>query len=259
MKHTMSLKVRVLATAAVVLLPVLAGVAPAAATAAPFAGAPYTALSHKTVANAKVKPKAALSLAVLGAHGVPATGVSAVVLTVTVSSPSASGGLVVFAAGARRPAVTSVSLVKGHSSTSDVVVVPGLKGRVTVYNASAAAAHVVVTARAYYAAPGTLKATSATSGFVRVTQRRLGTVVVKAAASSTFVALGKIGVPATGVAGVVVSLTVATPGASGALVVFPYGSKAPRQSTLSLHAGRAVTASVVIKPGAKGRFAVTNR
>jgi Fibronectin type III domain len=240
-------------------LPLAAAAVPARAAAAPSAGAPYIAVSHQQLVTAKVKAKGALSFAVLGVGGVPASGVSGVVLSVSVTAPAVSGALVAYPAGTKRPGVVSVSLTKGHASASDVVVVPGVGGRVTVFNASKASQRGGATAVAYYTAPGTVKATNATAGFVPVTPKRLGSVAVKAAGSVGLTALGKVGVPRSGVAGVVVALTVVGPVKSGALVAFPFGTKAPKQGSMSFHAGRSVTAPVIVKPGSSGRIELTNR
>jgi Tol biopolymer transport system component len=247
------------ATSLVLALPFAVTAGPAQATAAPAAGAPYVSVSHGRLADARIKPKGVLSFVVIGRSGTPVDGVSAVVLSVSVNSPASNGALVVYATGTKRPGVTSVSLAKAHASASDVVVVPGAAGKVSLYNGSSATQRVVVTARAYYAAAGTPKARNATAAFVRVAPRRLGSIAVKSGAASSLVVLGKVGIPKAGVAGVVVSLSVSAPSVSGTVATYAYGTKPPKQRTLSLHAGRSVTAAVVVKPGAQGRIAVANR
>jgi Tol biopolymer transport system component len=233
--------------------------APAALAATRPASAPLVPLAHKHLLDARVKAAAAASFRVLGAAGVPAAGVSAVVVSVAVASATSGGALVAFPAGAKRPHVVSVTLVKGHAAAARAVLVPGKLGKADLYNGTATTQRLVVTVLGYYAAPGTAQASNATSAFVALSAKRLGSVVVKASGAAAVTALGKVGIPTSEVDGVVVALTVAAPTSNGALVAYPYGSKAPKQSSLSFHAGRAVTAVVIVQPGVQGRIVVADR
>jgi hypothetical protein len=55
-----------------------------------------------------VAPGSTVELQVAGRNGVPATGVTAVTMNVTVTEPAAAGYLTVFPAGAPRPVVSNI-------------------------------------------------------------------------------------------------------------------------------------------------------
>ncbi|MBB5871372.1 hypothetical protein F4553_004751 [Allocatelliglobosispora scoriae] len=89
-------------------------------------------------------------LQVTGRGGVPGTGVGAVVLNVTVVSPSAAGYLTVFPTGVARPTASSVNFAKGWTGANSVTVAVGTGGQVDIYNAVGSAG-VIVDVAGYYA------------------------------------------------------------------------------------------------------------
>ncbi|MER6077589.1 PKD domain-containing protein [Streptomyces sp. NPDC001833] len=84
---------------------------------------------------ARLAAHATLKLKVTGAHGVPATGVTAADLNLTVPSPSGSGYLVAYADGTARPGVYSLSFTKGHTAAGRALVKVGTDGEIDLYNA----------------------------------------------------------------------------------------------------------------------------
>lgn len=66
-------------------------------------------------------------------EGVPLTGVTAVVLNVTVTNPTQDGHLIVQPHGVARPNVSNLNFLAGQT-VSNLVVVPVVDGRVTFYN-----------------------------------------------------------------------------------------------------------------------------
>jgi hypothetical protein len=78
---------------------------------------------------------------VTGQGGVPASGVTAVVLNATVTQPAAGGFLTVFAAGSARPMVSDLNYAAGETRPNLVVVQLGAGGRVSLF--SSATSHVV--------------------------------------------------------------------------------------------------------------------
>src|SRR5215472_2513428 len=89
------------------------------------------------------------TLTVTGARGVPATGVTGVLLEVTSAHASAPARVTVYPAGAKRPAITSASLARGGAATALVPVRPGTGGKVSVA-ISAGQANVAVDEIGYY-------------------------------------------------------------------------------------------------------------
>ncbi|MER5520065.1 PKD domain-containing protein [Streptomyces sp. NPDC002763] len=84
---------------------------------------------------ARIAAHATLRLKVTGAHGVPATGVTAVDLNLTVPAPSGNGYLVAYPDGTARPGVYSLNFTKGHSTANSALVKVGTDGEIDLYNA----------------------------------------------------------------------------------------------------------------------------
>ncbi|MER6223753.1 PKD domain-containing protein [Streptomyces sp900105755] len=84
---------------------------------------------------ARLAAHATLKLKVTGAHGVPATGVTAADLNLTVPAPSGNGYLVAYPDGTSRPGVYSLSFTKGHTATARALVKAGTDGEIDLYNA----------------------------------------------------------------------------------------------------------------------------
>ena len=239
------------ATTVATALVLASGVGPAAAATPSGGGSPYVAVKHKQLLHGTVKAHQAVSFALAG---VPSTGVSAVVLSVSVTAPAASGSLVTFPYGARRPGTVSLAFSRTHGASGLVVVAPGSHRRTSLFNSSSALEHVAATVVGYYAAAGTPKETTA---FVPVTPKRLASVALKVKGSVAFA--GGRSIPGVDVAGLVLAVTVSAPATSGALVVFPYASKPPRSKSLAYAAGRSTTTLLIAKPGSRGRLQVTGR
>ena len=91
-----------------------------------------------------------VSVLVAGHGGVPTTGVSAVVLNVTATQPSAAGSLAVFASGAVRPLVSNVNFVAGQTVPNLVVAPVGANGRVTIFNNSGGTVQVIADVSGYF-------------------------------------------------------------------------------------------------------------
>ncbi|MFD4508386.1 PKD domain-containing protein [Streptomyces sp. NPDC058457] len=84
---------------------------------------------------ARLAAHATLKLKVTGAHGVPATGVTAADLNLTVPSPSGNGYLVAYPDGTIRPGVYSLNFTKGHTAANRALVEVGTDGEIDLYNA----------------------------------------------------------------------------------------------------------------------------
>jgi hypothetical protein len=81
-----------------------------------------------------VGPNATIVLPVAGRGGVPATGVSAVAVNLTVTSPTAEGYLTVFPSGASRPLASSINFTPGLTVANTVVAKLGADGSLSIYN-----------------------------------------------------------------------------------------------------------------------------
>ena len=100
--------------------------------------------------KAKLGPNGTVNLQVTGRGGVPATGVGAVVLNVTVAEATASSYLTVFPAGQSRPTASSLNFQKGWVRSNSVTVAVGAGGKVAVHNFTGYT-HAVVDVTGFYA------------------------------------------------------------------------------------------------------------
>jgi len=121
----------------------------------------FTSLTPVSVLNtaagvgapmAPVSAGASVSLLVAGAGGVPATGVGAVTLNVTVTAPTSAGVVTVYPAGVSRPVASNLNFTPNRASTNMVVVRVGVGGRVVLFNGSAGTLTLSADVAGYYAA-----------------------------------------------------------------------------------------------------------
>ena len=99
-----------------------------------------------------VGPSTPLAVTVAGNGGVPSTGVSAVVLNVTVTQPAASAYVTAYPTGQPRPVASNVNYVTSETVANRVIVPVGTNGRVTFF--SAAATDLIVDVSGWYTATG---------------------------------------------------------------------------------------------------------
>ena len=76
------------------------------------------------------------SLQISGRAGVPAGGVAAVALTVTVTQPAASGHVRIWASGATAPSTSNLNFTPGATAANTVIAPVGADGAVQIYNGS---------------------------------------------------------------------------------------------------------------------------
>ncbi len=245
---------------------------PAVATEAPAVAGAFVSVGPARVLDtrkgtgapvARVAAKGTVHLPVLGQGGVPVSGVAAVVLNVTVAAPAGSGFVTVFPDGRPRPTVSNLNFVAGQTVPNLVVVPVGANGKVALYNGSGGSTDVLADVAGYYlsgapAQPGTF--VSVGPARVLDTRKGVGAPVARVGAKATvhLPVLGRGGVPVSGVAAVVLNVTVAAPAGSGFLTVFPDGRPRPTVSNLNFVAGQTVPNLVVVPVGANGKVALYN-
>ena len=89
------------------------------------------------------------AVAVLGQGGVPSSGVSAVVLNVTIVNPTAAGFLTVYADQSAPPPTSDLNFPAGALLSNLVVAQVGSDGKIAIYNLTGSS-HVVVDVLGYY-------------------------------------------------------------------------------------------------------------
>jgi hypothetical protein len=111
--------------------------------------APSRLLDTRTDPGGPVGPGATRSLQVTGRGGVPASGVSAVVLNVTVTGPTAASFVTVWPAGDPQPVASNLNFVAGQTRPNRVMVKVSASGMVNIFNL-AGSAQVVVDVGGWY-------------------------------------------------------------------------------------------------------------
>jgi hypothetical protein len=198
-----------------------------------------------------------VSLPVLGWGGVPDSGVAAVVLNVTVTQPTRSGYLTVYPDGAARPLASNLNFSAGETVPNLVIAPVGPDGQVDFYNGSAGTVQIVADVSGWFASGSPGAGGLAPLTPTRILDTRYGTGVpagpVGAARTISLSVLGQGGVPPSGVAAVVLNVTVTQPHGGGYLTVYPDQSARPVASNLNFSAGETVPNLVIAPVGPDGR------
>ncbi|MFF2073625.1 hypothetical protein ACFVXG_02595, partial [Kitasatospora sp. NPDC058162] len=204
----------------------------------------------------RVGPGGVVGLQVAGVKGVPAGGVTAVVLNVTAVDPTEAGYVTVYPDGRSLPGTSNLNFDPGHT-VANLVTVPVVNGKVDLRN-SAGTVDLVADVVGYYGDSGS---TFAPTTPVRLLDTRTGvgaragTVGAGGVVSVPVTALE--GVPATGVTAVVLNVTVTGPTADSRLTAHPHGTARPDTASLTFEAGQ-TTAGQVVVPVVDGRVTFSN-
>ena len=213
--------------------------------------------------QAPIGAGATLNLTVLGAGGVPATGVSAVVLNVTAVGPTASSYLTVYPTGVAQPTASSLNTTAGVTVPNLVTVGVGAGGRVSFFNAGGST-DLLADVQGYYASGTT---TTLGSRFFPITPSRLldtrnGTgaaqAMVGAGATVSFTASGTAGIPSANLTAVVINLTAVNPSVGTYETAYADGATQPTVSNLNPTAGQTVANLAIVPVGSDGKIAIYN-
>jgi hypothetical protein len=200
---------------------------------------------------------ASIDVPVTGVAGVPASGVSAVALNVTVDQPTSSGYLTTWPTGEPMPTASTHNFVPGLTAANLVLAKVGANGQVSMFN-SAGSTHLVADVVGYFSSQG--------GTFVPVTPSRLvdtrdgtGGVVGPIGQGSSFTAvLAGGGTIPTRATAVVVNVTSANSTAPSFVTAWPSGTGRPVASTMNPRPGVPVPNQAYLKLGSAGELAVFN-
>jgi len=196
-----------------------------------------------------------LDVQVTGAGNVPAAGVSAVILNVTVTNTTARSVLTVWPTGVARPTTSNLNWVAGQTVPNRVIVQVGSGGKISVYNSSGAT-DVIVDVSGYF----TDSTTSGTLFIPQVPHRiadTRGKATLGPGGTYTLALWGHFGVPSTATA-VILNVTVTNTTAPSFLTVYPSTSTRPIASDLNWTAGVTVPNLVVGTLGTTGSIRFYN-
>ncbi|MFJ8439878.1 hypothetical protein [Kitasatospora griseola] len=206
--------------------------------------------------RAKVGAGQSVSLQVAGVKGVPADGVTAVVMNLTAVSPTATGWITAHADGQPLPATSNLNFTAGRT-IANLVTVPVVNGKVDLRN-SAGTVDLIADVAGYYSAAGTSTFSPATPQRLLDTRNgtgaRQGTV---GAGGIVSVQVGGVGGVPYGATAVLLNVTVTDPTDTGYLTAYPHGTDRPGTSNLNWTPGQTVSHQVLV-PVVDGRAVFYN-
>jgi hypothetical protein len=197
-----------------------------------------------------------------GRGGVPAAGVSAVVVNITAVTPKGAGFLTAYPTGTTAPNASNVNFSSGQIVATLAFVKLGADGTFTVRNGSPGATQVVVDVQGYVLSGNVI----GSGMYVPLNPSRVmdtrpdygGIGPVGASSSRSLTLAGAGGVPKSGVGAVVMNVTVVA-SAAGYLTAYPADATAvPTASNLNFIAGQVVPNLVAVKTSSAGAVAVYN-
>jgi uncharacterized protein (DUF1501 family) len=206
----------------------------------------------------KLGPGETIDIPVAGRDGVPALGVGAAVMNVTVTQCDATGFLTVWPTGEAMPDASSLNFVAGQSVPNLVIAKLGAAGHVSVFNSNGNT-HLIVDVSGWF--PADQAFVSLTPSRILDTRTGNGAPLAKVGHEGVvdLQVLGRGGVPNAGnVGAVAMNVTVDAPDSSSFVTVWPKGQPLPDASNLNFVAGQTVPNLVVAKIGADGQVSLRN-
>ncbi|WP_458781270.1 hypothetical protein [Arthrobacter sp. D3-16] len=216
---------------------------------------PFRALDTRD--SAAVGPDSSVSFQVAGVNGIPGE-VSAVVFNMTVAEAKKHGFVTAYASQTDKPTASNLNFDAGQIVANAVTVPVGADGKVTLFNRSDGATHLLADVSGYYlrgtpAAAGAFAALAPT----RFLDTRSGEPVGPDS-TTTFQVAGAYGLPDS-VSAVVLNLTVAEARSFGFVSAYPTGADLPNSSTVNFKAGQIIPNAATVPVGADGTVTLFNR
>ena len=232
-------------------------------------GAAYSALAPTRLLDTRVSggalgPQGTTSLTVTGGS-VPADA-TAVALNVTVTDTTAASYLSVYPAGGALPVISNLNWTLGQTVANLVVVPVGSGGQVDLYN-HAGSTEVVVDLEGFFAPEmaGSTLGTYLALAPARIADTRVASgypdagMIMAPGGTLDVQVTGAGGVPTTGVAAVLLNVTVTNTTAAGYLAVFPAGLGRPVASNMNWSTGETVANRVLVPVGSGGQISLYNQ
>jgi hypothetical protein len=206
--------------------------------------------------KAAVKPNSALVLQVDGASPLPASGVAAVALNLTVTDPTGFGNVSAYADGSTRPSTSNVNFTAGQTVANQVIAQVGSDGKIDFYNEGTGTVDLIADVAGYYGV-GTGDGLTTIGDPTRVLDTRNGTgtggvvAAVPAKGTLTLTSANSNNQLYPGYTSVM-NVTVTNAKGGGYLTVYPDGMTRPGTSSLNFNAGQTVANEVDVQTGNDG-------
>ncbi|MDH6576421.1 S53 family peptidase [Kitasatospora sp. MAP5-34] len=226
--------------------------------------ATFTPLPPVRILDGRGTPTAGYTdytLQVTGQGGVPTTGVSAVVLNVTVTDARQSGGyLTVYPHGTQRPLSSNLNWA-ANQTIPNLVTVPVVDGMVNLYNGGWGQVGLIADIQGYYSTtqPGSqLQPVSPTRLLDTRDPSQPHVANVAPQSAISLPVAGQAGVPASGATAAVLNVTVTDTAGTGWLTAYPSGTNRATASNLNWAAGQTIPNAVIVPIGADGTVSLFN-
>ncbi|WP_146059153.1 hypothetical protein [Actinomadura rubteroloni] len=221
---------------------------PGSAPGSTYNGLPPARLVDKT----KIASMGNFELSPLGEGGVPASGVDAVAVRLTLKGEQ-TGTVRVYAAGDVWPADANVDYPQNITAQTFSIAKIGQDGRINVHNLSGGAVEVSVDVVGYFT-----KALKQGATIVTLQPGRLaGNVTIPANGDYALAPRGKAGIPDSGTSTVGINVTASSAG-TGALSVTPSSTNETAVETVAYAAGRPTTGFTTARLGGDGKAVIHN-
>lgn len=208
-----------------------------------------------------------LSVQVTGEGGVPTSGVSGVVVNVTVTAPTATSLVSVFPTGLAVPTASTIVFGVGQTRASLVEVALGRSGQISVFN-EVGTPQVIVDVEGWYdtGAPSTGAGLYTAVDPTRIVDTReyagnptsYGGQTLGPGQSLQVTVAGKGGVPSSGAEAAVLNITAVDGTTGGYLEVFPTGSTPSSASLVDFKPGQAAANQDVAMLSGSGQVTILN-
>ncbi len=233
---------------------------PATADAAP-ADDSYNALTPARIldtrsgvgAKGPIGRHGEISLDVTGKGGVPATGVGAVALNVTVTDPTAASYVTVWPDGSPRPLASNLNMITGQTIPNLVITKVGTDGRIRFYNNSGNT-HLVADVVGWFPTQSDYRSINPS----RALDTRDQSNPVGSRSEISLDVASHLGVAPGTIGAVALNVTVTDPTAASYVTVWPDESPRPLASNLNMVAGQTIPNLVITKVGTDGRIRFYN-
>lgn len=205
-----------------------------------------------------IGPGQTIDLQVTGRSGV-ADNAQAVALNVTATQATIRSFLTVWPTGETQPGASSVNMVPFVTAPNMVLARVGAEGKVSIFN-SVGSSHVIVDVLGHFNAEAVGRYVALTPGRVLDTRTGVGAPLAKVGQVPLEVSLlGREGVPANGVSGVMLNVTGVRPTAGTYMTVYPGGTDLPTTSCLNVPAGAVRANMVLARLGPDGTVMLFNK
>jgi len=197
-----------------------------------------------------------LDVQVSGAGGVPSTGVSAVILNVTVTNTTAPSWLVAWPTGLSRPLASNLDWSAGQTIPNRVIVPLGSGGKISVFN-PAGSTDVIIDVSGYFTDGTASGKFFNAEAPIRIADTRISAQRLGPNGSFTLPVAGLAGVPS-GATAVVLNVTVTGTTSPSFLTVYPSTGSQPLASDLNWVSGQTIPNLVIATLGSTGAITFFN-